>query len=46
MLDALTLDQMRVFVAVAESGSFRAAPLFGLPRAGELFGDQARRVHA
>jgi DNA-binding transcriptional LysR family regulator len=24
MLDALTLDQMRVFVAVAESGSFRA----------------------
>jgi DNA-binding transcriptional LysR family regulator len=25
MLDALTLDQMRVFVAVAESGSFRAA---------------------
>jgi DNA-binding transcriptional LysR family regulator len=25
MLDALTLDQMRAFVAVAESGSFRAA---------------------
>jgi DNA-binding transcriptional LysR family regulator len=25
MLDALTLDQMRVFVAVAEAGSFRAA---------------------
>lgn len=25
MLDALTLDQMRVFVAVAETGSFRAA---------------------
>jgi DNA-binding transcriptional LysR family regulator len=25
VLDALTLDQMRVFVAVAESGSFRAA---------------------
>ncbi|WP_119304413.1 LysR family transcriptional regulator [Dongia deserti] len=25
MLDALTLDQMRVFVAVAESGSFRSA---------------------
>src|SRR5262245_1882267 len=25
MLDALTLDQMRVFVAVAECGSFRAA---------------------
>jgi DNA-binding transcriptional LysR family regulator len=25
MLDALTLDQMRTFVAVAESGSFRAA---------------------
>ncbi|WP_211100272.1 LysR family transcriptional regulator [Azospirillum halopraeferens] len=25
MLDALTLDQMRVFVTVAESGSFRAA---------------------
>jgi DNA-binding transcriptional LysR family regulator len=24
MLDALTLDQMRAFVAVAESGSFRA----------------------
>jgi len=27
MLDALTLDQMRTFVAVAESGSFRAAAL-------------------
>jgi DNA-binding transcriptional LysR family regulator len=25
MLDALTLDQMRTFVAVAEAGSFRAA---------------------
>ena len=25
MLDALTLDQMRTFVAVADSGSFRAA---------------------
>src|SRR3712207_4721026 len=25
MLDALTLDQMRVFAAVADSGSFRAA---------------------
>jgi DNA-binding transcriptional LysR family regulator len=27
MLDALTLDQMRVFVAVAETGSFRAAAI-------------------
>jgi DNA-binding transcriptional LysR family regulator len=27
MLDGLTLDQMRVFMAVAESGSFRAAAL-------------------
>ena len=25
MLDALTLDQMRIFVAIAETGSFRAA---------------------
>lgn len=25
MLDALTLDQMRIFVAIAEAGSFRAA---------------------
>ena len=25
MLDALTLDQMRTFVAVADTGSFRAA---------------------
>ncbi len=25
MLDALTLDQMRIFVTVAEAGSFRAA---------------------
>jgi DNA-binding transcriptional LysR family regulator len=25
MLDALTLDQMRTFIAVAEAGSFRAA---------------------
>jgi DNA-binding transcriptional LysR family regulator len=39
MLDALTLDQMRIFVAVAETGSFRAA-------AGRLFRVQSAVSHA
>ena len=39
MLDALTLDQMRVFVAVAESGSFRAG-------AGRLSRVQSALSHA
>jgi DNA-binding transcriptional LysR family regulator len=39
MLDALTLDQMRIFLAVAEAGSFRAA-------AGRLLRVQSAVSHA
>ncbi|WP_306462801.1 helix-turn-helix domain-containing protein, partial [Klebsiella pneumoniae] len=39
MLDALTLDQMRIFVTVADSGSFRAG-------AGKLSRVQSAISHA
>ena len=42
MLDALTLDQLRTFVAVAEAGSFRAAA--GAPVARAVGGEPRDRA--